>query len=366
MKPMRNLGQQIVWSMVASTLCGVSVMVVGFYFFYGLALWLVPQHLSTDESWFPSGLEWLLVLMLLALGAGLAFFAAVRLARKIVGPLTAVAESAERIANGELSARAIVANQSIGEASLLVSNFNEMADSLERASEGVSSWNALIAHELRTPVTILRGRVQGLADGVFAPDPRLFQSLLKQIDGLGRLVEDLRTVSLFDAGQLALVTRDVELATELESCIQLMQPFLNEAGFTVSTEFAPGRCAVDPTRLNQAVMALLQNALRHAKPGALRITFSLSGDEGEITVCDRGPGLPADFQFQAFQPFQRRMQDDRSIGGSGLGLAVVRAVAQAHGGEASYEDKNGGACFRMRFLAPSIKHSQKGRELRSD
>lgn len=345
----RSLGRQIVWSMVASTLCGVVVAVFGVYFFYGIVLWWAPDLLSDEDTWLPSGIEWVAFAALAAIGGGLAFMAAVRLARRIVSPLTSVAASARRIAEGDLAARAVRDDRSLGEAALLVEDFNDMAANLERASDAAIRWNALIAHELRTPITILRGRLQGLAEGVFKPEPTLFRSLLTQVEALSRVVEDLRTVSLSDAGHLDVVVREVDLAAELDASIRLLEPALTDAGFSLSLDLAPGRCVVDPTRIGQAVMALVHNALRHATPDKLQVGLSYTGAQAEILVADSGPGLPGTFVSHAFLPFQRHIADGDMGRGSGLGLAVVSAVAQAHGGEATYENRDGGACFKIRF-----------------
>ena len=356
----RGLARQIVLSMVASTLLGVAVMVVGLYLFYGMLVRFAPELMPMDNALYPSGVEWLILATLAAIGVGLAFRAAIRLTKRIVTPLASVTQSARRIAAGDLSARATTQDRSLGEAAQLVDDFNRMASELEAAAVVVTRWNALIAHELRTPVTILSGRMQGLADGVFSPDPALFRSLQAQIEGLARIVEDLRTVSLWDAGHLDLVVRDVELADELEAVIHLMEPALADAGFSISVNLAPGRCRVDPTRIRQALMALLHNALRHADPAILRIELSMGAIEVEILVADQGPGLPSPFAANAFLPFERLTVEGEAPRGSGLGLAVVRAIAQAHGGDATYQDLYGGACFILRFhryAAPDAIHA---------
>lgn len=361
MKPALSLGQQIVWSMVASTVFGAVVTGIGTYLLYGMIWQYAPQLMADDDWLFPRGIDWLEIAVLAAIGAGLALAVAVRLARRIVTPLTSVSGSIQKIADGDLSARASTDSHLSGEAAHLVDRFNHMAASLERASEEALRWNALIAHELRTPVTILQGRLCGLADGLFRPDPALYQSLLTQVEGLARLIEDLRTISLSDAGHLDLIVRDVELGHELEDVIHLMEPALVAAGFSLSLDLAPGRGLADPTRLRQALMALLHNALVHAAPGRLRVSLTFAGNEAEILVSDSGPGLPAEFTNRAFLPFERNVSRDRATRGSGLGLAVVRAVAQAHGGMAHYENKDGGACFRIRFRCDPAQPAEAAR-----
>lgn len=353
MKLLHGLGRQIVLSMVAASLSAVAVTIFGMYLFYSvmqeIAPQLLPRALSNEVLRLPSGIEWLAMAAVSAVGAWLAFRAALRLTRRILAPLSSVAGSARRIAQGDLSARAAVNDRSLGEAALLVDDFNRMAGNLEVASANIAHWNAMIAHELRTPVTILRGRLQGMADGVFAPEPMMFRSLLTQVDGLARLVEDLRTVSLVDTGHLQLVMHRVDLRSELETVISLMEPILTQAGFTLDVALDHGLCDCDPARIRQAVMALLDNAQRHARPARLQIRLQIEPFHVAVLVIDEGPGLPDSFVTNAFLPFHCHRVEGSGGRGSGLGLAVVAAIAQAHGGDAAYEKRNGGACFIVRM-----------------
>lgn len=353
MKLVQGLGRQIVLSMVAASLSAVAVSIIGMYLFYSVMMevapQLLPQALSHDVVRLPSGIEWLAMAAVSAVGAWLAFRAAIRLTRRILAPLSSVAGSARRIARGDLSARAAVNDRSLGEAALLVDDFNRMATNLEAASANIAHWNAMIAHELRTPVTILSGRLQGLADGVFQPEPDLFRSLLTQVDGLARLVDDLRTVSLVDTGHLHLVLHRVELSTELETVVSLMEPLLAEAGFTLDASLDRGVCDVDAARVRQAVIALFDNALRYATPARVHLGLRIEAAHVAITVADEGPGLPDSFVGDAFLPFRCHRVEGSEVRGSGLGLAVVAAIAHAHGGKATYEKRNGGACFTIRL-----------------
>lgn len=349
MTAVRGLSRQILMSMLATTFCGVLASIVGIYGFYALAWDLVPQLLPEGDAWWPTGIEWAPIAFISVIAGAVAIYGAVRLTRRILTPLNSVATSAREIAAGRLTARALADEQALGEAAALVDDFNRMAANLENASAGVAHWNAMIAHELRTPVTILRGRLQGLADGVFSPDPGLFRSLQIQAEGLGRLVEDLRTVSLVDSGHLDLMCADVDLAEEIEAVLDVMRPDLQSAGFLLTEHLQSGACHADAARVRQAVMALLDNARWHAIPGRLEVSLTLD-DQVRIEVVDEGPGLPRDMAADAFMPFRRYVADPNAVQmGSGLGLAVVRAIARAHGGDADYEARNGGACFRLRF-----------------
>src|SRR5690606_37085928 len=148
-----------------------------------------------------------------------------------------------------------------------------MARRLQNIEADRVMWHAAIAHELRTPVTILRGRLQGLAEGVFAPDEGQFRSLLAQVEGLSRLIEDLRVLSLADSARLDVRRARNDVVQEVQSVMTLVDPGFRSSGFVLELETSreehPAHC--DPTRVRQALMALLENARRYATPGRVRI-----------------------------------------------------------------------------------------------
>lgn len=349
MKIVDGIGRQIVVSMVAATVASILLAVTGLYLFYALVIRFAPSLLPTNAL-MPGGAEWLMILTLVAGGAALGFFIAIRLAKRIVEPIAAVATSVREITDGNVQSRAVLESRPMGEGATLVDNFNTLADRLEKASEGIPRWHATIAHELRTPVTILSGRLQGLADGVFKPEPALFRSLVDQVNGLARLIEDLRTVSLMEGGYLDIRFTRVNLAREMETVVALMRPTLDAAGFTTRLDLAGGEAEVDMPRIRQALLALLENARRHARPGKLTVRLRLTAEQVRIDVIDSGPGLPDEFAQYAFEPFRRYLESEEPVTGSGLGLSVVLAIAKAHSGMAFYRNVAGGACFSMEFL----------------
>ncbi|MBT2186794.1 ATP-binding protein [Sphingobium nicotianae] len=336
--------------MVIATLTSVMVAIAGLYIFYGIVIRVAPDLLfPLNDQWLPRGVEWLVILAMCIVAAGISAAMATRLARRVVKPLVSVAQSARSIVARDLTARADAGEGATLEATMLVEDFNHLAEELERASEALPRWNATIAHELRTPVTILSGRLQGLADGVFKPDETLFRSLVAQVDALARLIEDLRTVSLLEGGRMEMQFQSVELSGEIEAVIRLMQPVLESAGFTISAVLAKGYCDIDPARIRQALLALLDNARRHANPAQIDVVLQTEKTRVRLSVADQGPGLGADFAKHAFEPFRRYMEQGSSAKGSGLGLSVVRVIAKAHGGDVTYEAINGGACFCIEF-----------------
>ncbi|NEW89689.1 HAMP domain-containing protein [Rhodopseudomonas sp. WA056] len=343
-----RLSGQITLSMSIVAAIAVLMVFVGTFIFYTVYLiWFPPP--PGPPPLLPEASDFVLIAIFLLLGLAIAIHAALRLTRRILAPLNSLAEGARRIAAGDLTARAVAGDRSLGETAQLVDDFNVMAQRLQDVAESMASWNAAIAHELRTPLTILRGRLQGLTDGVFDPSDELFRSLLAQVENLSRLVDDLRVVTLSDSQRLDMRVEPTDLANEVAQAVEAMRPALDGAGFTVRMTTQPVTLPCDGARIRQALLALLENARRYATPGVIEIRMNLENTDVVIAVEDEGPGLSAEFAAQAFDPFARAEPSrSRQFGGSGLGLSVVRAIAEAHGGHARYRtSKTGGSVFEI-------------------
>lgn len=346
MKPTPGLRRQIILSLAVMALGIIFIAVFGSYVFYAIAVAYMPGSIS--ETWMPSRVEMIWIGCTIIAALGMAVFVAVRLSRRLISPLNAVAHSLREVAQGKLDARAPLDEQAIGETAQLVRDFNAMAERLQSMTREREFWNAAIAHELRTPVTILRGRLQGLAEGVFSPSSELFEGLLRQVEGLNHLIEDLRVLSLNDSGHLEVQRVSVHLADELSSVLQAFATPLADKGFHLHRELdAKLQVECDAVRIRQALMALLENALRHADPGNLRVRLEQVGDDCQLSVEDDGPGIDSALAADIFEAFRRGDPSrSRKSGGSGLGLAVVKAIAEAHGGQAYCQASgNGGSRF---------------------
>ncbi|MET4682098.1 ATP-binding protein [Brevundimonas faecalis] len=344
MRRAASLSRKIAVRMAIVTLSGLAVAAL---FAFSVYMWVFENHpeaVPPPSEWLPQPIDYLAIAGAVAAAVGIAVASGVQLARRIVLPLTSLAETARRIAGGDLSARAVVGDRTIGETARLVDDFNAMAAQLERLADGMVTWNASIAHELRTPLTILKGRLQGVWDGVFDMDEATLVSLLKQVDGLARLVEDLRVVSLAESGHLHLQLEEVDLAQVIGDLEGAVSPGLAAAGFTPQWRLETAKTVCDPVRLRQAVLALIENARVHATPGPLVVETHATPDGVRILVQDSGPGLAEGFEALAFDSFRR----GNALGGSGLGLSVVRAVAEAHGGGVAYRRVEGGSVFEIR------------------
>ena len=328
-----NLNARITKTMVALTLIAALVVSLGlmayFLFIYD---WLYPD-LDSDAIWRTA--DTVMVLLVLAFGLIIASGIGWRLARRIVEPLKSVATAAQRVAMGDFSARADLPAGSFREAADLLTDFNAMAERLERAEAELAYSNSAIAHELRTPLTILRGRLQGMSDGVFEPTPQLYGRLIEHVDQLSDIVEELRTLALSNAGQLELNYSQFDLAEEVGAALDGLEADLTAAGITLTRRLAPARMLADRTRLRQACVAVLENCRRYAPGSTVHVETRAEGGEVVFRCSDTGPGLSADDRARAFDRFWRaEASRGRSLGGSGLGLPIVRAISRAHGGEA--------------------------------
>ena len=292
----------------------------------------------------------LLVLSIMAMLVGGA--AAVFWANRIAAPLEGVAEALREVATGNLSVRAISRRPGSAEASKLITDFNTMAEALERYDRELTEGAAAIAHELRTPLTILRGRLQGMKDQVFEPSEKEISGLILQVEALSRIVDDLQTVSFAEAGILTLHKAPIDLAKVIGELSQFVAPEIKESGMRLNLSLTPAHVFADPFRVRQAALALVNNARRHAHSGGvIDIDCGLVGDFGVVRVMDRGPGLSSLVIENAFRLFWREDPSRaRDYGGSGIGLAVVDAIARAHGGSITASHRaGGGAQFELRI-----------------
>ncbi|NQE64434.1 ATP-binding protein [Caulobacter sp. RHG1] len=326
---LQGLTRQVAIYMTVVALGGLLSTTIG----WSLLYWLfVNQGLIVDDASMEfKPVDYLALALSLVFGLFTAILAARSLTRRIVQPVTQIAEAARTITKGDLSARAGGGDESLGEIADLVADFNHMASRLEVSVAEATQWNATIAHELRTPLTVLNGLLQGVADGVFEKDDAWTALLRAQVDGLTRLVEDLRVLSLDESGHFHLRLEVVSLAAIIAPLRTLYDPTLTQAGLAPTWILPDVEVIGDPARIRQAAMALLENARIHAAPGALDIAITVRGDRAVFSVADTGPGVPEETAKNIFAPFKRGRADGN---GSGLGLAVVRSIARAHEGEA--------------------------------
>ena len=273
--------------------------------------------------------------------------------RRVSSPVADIMTAADAVANGDLSVR--VREQIPGEFGRLARSFNRMIDQLASIEEQRRALTADVAHELRTPLHIIQGNLEGLLEGVYEPTPEKIQSTLDETQLLARLVNDLQTLSLAESGQLAL-HREPLLATDLLE--DAAAGFSGRAAeeeieLVVQSEGAPDDLTFqgDADRMEQVLNNLVANALRYTpKGGKIILRGEAKGDGVQLAVQDDGIGIPAEdlpFIFDRFWKGDRSRARQTGVG-SGLGLAIARQLVRAHGGEIQAESQLGqGTTFRI-------------------
>lgn len=275
------------------------------------------------------------------------------LARKISSPLENLTRVVNNLRDGDFSVRVPEAVKGTGEVQLLIRRFNALAEELENMERRLRFNTMAVAHELRTPLTIVQGTLQGMADKVFPRDDGRIEDLLTQVEGLSRLVNDLRTLSLAASQKLVTKQSKVDIAQAAEQILQASRPLLEEAGMVLETNLKKAMIPADNQRLRQAMLAVMENACRYAAEGGyLRCESGyLNKDEAFLKITDRGPGFAQDVTGHSIDVFWRgEPSRSRASGGSGLGLSIVQAIVTAHGGRLVHENfTEGGAAVMMIF-----------------
>jgi two-component system, OmpR family, sensor histidine kinase BaeS len=260
-------------------------------------------------------------------------------ARRIGRPLEQIARTAAAVAQGDLNARVPLTERqrhSGDEVTKLAMNFNAMTESLAHLETERRATNAAIAHELRTPLMVLQARLEAVRDGVIPMGETEAEQLLAQVSTLTRLVDDLRTLSLADAGRLDLKLEPIDLLDVVSLSVAVFGARAETKGVNLELNAKDLVVPVrgDRDRLAQVMANLLENALRHTPNGGqIEISLSLHTTETHITVRDTGPGFPPEAMPHLFERFYRAdTSRRRASGGSGLGLAVVKTILELHGG----------------------------------
>jgi len=290
---------------------------------------------------------WLAGLTAAVAGIFLAFV----LIRQMTGPLKRLDAAARNIAAGKLNERVNVASSD--EIGHLANSFNEMAGSLESAEWAKKQMIADVSHELRTPLTAVRTALEGIRDGLIEPTSEALAGLHDKILLTTRLVQDLHQLALADAGRLSIHVSPTPLPAIIESIVETIGVQLEDADVTLQQEMEElPSVLVDAQRIEQVLLNLIANAIRHTPSGGL-ILIEAQEHDGcvQVGVCDNGPGLSEDALEHVFDRFYR---DDpaRSGGGAGLGLSIAKALVEAHGGRIWAENAlGGGACFRFTLPA---------------
>ena len=306
--------------------CFFLLMTVIFVSVVALLGWLIGKAIGAA----PTILIGLVALLVLAMIG--------RAIRNAAAPVGDLIEASGKVEEGDFSTR--VPETGPREVRALARAFNAMSARLEETEQQRRSALADVSHELRQPLTVIQGNIEALIDGVYPADAAHLEPILAETRILEHLIDDLRTLTLAEAGSLVLHREPTDLDALLNDVAKSYQSKADLSGITLSliaSDDLP-TLDIDPARIREVVANLLTNALRHTpREGSVEISASLAGDQVEVTVHDTGSGIPPDQLDRIFDRFYRSPDSP----GSGLGLPIAKSLIEAHGGTISAASEQG-------------------------
>ncbi len=271
---------------------------------------------------------------------------AILMARMLARPLAEVGAAARRVAAGDYAAR--VPREGPEELASLADSFNQMAASLEQQEAIRRDFIANAAHELRTPLTNLQGYLEALRDGVITADRATYESLWDEAERLVRLSHSLDALAEGDAATTRPNVTELDLAGAVRAALDLAQPTLERAGLNLVVDLPerlPARA--NPDHLSQVLGNLISNAARYTPAGgAVTVRAERRPADLLVSIANTGDGIPVDDLERVFERFYRvEKSRDRARGGAGIGLAIVKQLVEAGGGEVGAESADGQTRF---------------------
>jgi len=250
--------------------------------------------------------------------------------RRLAAPVADVIDAVGKVADGDLAVR--VEERGPRETRHLARSFNTMTERLRASEEERRRLLADVSHELRTPLSVVQGELEALLDGVHPADETHLRAILDETAVLARLIEDLRTLSVAEAGALALHREPTDLGALARDVAASFEPQAQTVGVSVETSAAPGlpEADVDPVRVREILTNLISNALRYSPRGG-RVGVDVAADGAgavAVAVSDVGPGITPEMLGRIFDRFYKSPESR----GAGLGLAIAKNLTEAHGG----------------------------------
>ena len=315
--------------------CFFLLMTVIFVSVVALLGWLIGKAIGAA----PTLLIGLVALLVLAMIG--------RAIRNAAAPVGDLIEASGKVEEGDFSTR--VPETGPREVRALARAFNAMSARLEETEQQRRSALADVSHELRQPLTVIQGNIEALIDRVYPGDAAHLEPILAETRVLEHLIDDLRTLTLAEAGSLVLHREPTDLGALLSDVAKSYQSQADQSGVTL-TVTAPDDLPpldIDPARIREVVANLLTNALRHTpRDGSVELSAALADDRVEVTVHDTGSGIPPDQLDRIFDRFYRSPDSP----GSGLGLPIAKSLVEAQGGTiAAASEPGGGTTIRVKL-----------------
>ena len=295
----------------------------------------VVQISSQSFQWvFPLG-----ALLLMFIAAMVLF--ATRNLRRLSAPLDDLVEASGKVAEGDFSIR--VNERGPTAVRSLMQGFNSMAERLQINDQQRRNMLADISHELRSPITIMQGNLEGMLDGVYSADEERLKSLYEETQILSRLVDDLRTLALAESGSLHLKREPTDLAQLIREVVSAFEAHAQEKEIKVELDLGDiDTVEIDPLRIREVLTNLLTNALRYTpSQGEVKVGVAESGSGEEsgvlVYIQDSGAGIQSADLSHIFDRFYKSSDS----GGMGLGLSIAKYLVEAHGGKIWAESEVG-------------------------
>ena len=277
--------------------------------------------------------------------------------REIMRPLSTLTGAVQNIRTGNYGQTVSVERHD--EVGVLTESFNKMSEELARNDKMRRQLFANIAHELRTPLAILQGNLEGMIDDIIPTDKKILLSMADETVRMGRLIQDLRDLSLVEIDELTLHKEPADINTMLERAVSMLQPLCEEKSLTVRQNLSRDlpSLVIDVDRINQVIYNLLNNAIRYIDKGCtITVSTMKVAVEGktyaQVQVADTGKGIAPEDLNHIFQYFYRSEQSrNRKSGGSGIGLALAQQFIRSHGGNI-WADSTVGKGTTFTFILP--------------
>jgi signal transduction histidine kinase len=312
---------------------------------------ILASMMAAEELMFVSDHDALVVSAMVLSAAVVALRAAQVASARLVAEVASIRDVLRAVGGGEREPRAVAG--AAAELAELAEEANTMIERLRVAETARRSLVASISHDLRTPMTALRLMVDAIEDDLVdaVTLDRYLATMRTHVTVLGAMIDDLFELSRLEAGDLEWSMRQVELADLVEETVAAMRVEAEAKGVAVAADLAALSARGDPERLQRVLFNLIRNAIHHTPAdGSVTVRAEPAGEWIEVEVADTGEGIAASERERVFEPFARG-DASRHHGGAGLGMAISRAIVEAHGGRIWLADSEVGT--RVRFVIPA-------------